>query len=146
MGVTLGNSGMACCSIYLVLNLISSWNTQRLLLVICCVAATASNHPREHSHSMSTEFGTFSQKTLSIPQPWFWFPCNLVERCISLFFPTWPASTEISIVFCYKLMYVTHLWHLNCTLLFLKSAFISKILLILTNFFFLSFLLCAIVS
>ena len=69
MGVTSGNSGMAWCSTSLLLNLVSSQNAQRLLLVICCVAATASARPRECSHSMSTGFGTFSQKNLSIPGP-----------------------------------------------------------------------------
>ena len=79
MGVTLVNSGIVWCSTFLVLNLVSSQNTWRLLLVICCVAATASAHPHERSLLMSTGFGTFSQKTLSIPTPWFRFPCNLVE-------------------------------------------------------------------
>ena len=144
MGVTSDSSGMACCSTLLAANLKSSLNARRLLFVMCWVAATASAHPRKHSLSLSTGFGTFSQKTLSLSGRWFWFTCDLVEWRMFPFIFVWPPSTNISIVFCYNISCVARLWHLNWTLLFFENALTSGILLILVYllklvFFLLSF-------
>ena len=62
MGVMSGNSGMAWCSISLVLNLVSSQNAQRLLLVICCVAANATAHPHEHSRRCPPDLEHFPKQ------------------------------------------------------------------------------------